>query len=277
VKPGIHTMPAALYHADPCETPSLSNSLLTTLLQKTPRHAWLDHPKLNPAWTPRPAAQVFDLGTAAHSVLLEGVDAVTIVDADDWRTKEAKAARDKARAAGRIPMLPPQAAAVIDMMRAAHEFVAASGLAGVFERGKPEQTVIAKVNGAMVRCRIDWLTDDLVLDYKSTGAGGPGEWTRKNIVAHGYDTQSVLYPKALAAVGHKARRFLFLVQETEAPYLCYLVEPAGSLLELAESKINRGMRLWRECLQSDRWPGYSVAVHQAEAPVWAMKEEELHA
>lgn len=273
---GIHAdVSSALYHADPCERPSLSNSLLTTLLKKTPRHAWICHPRLNPAWEPEAGDEdKFDLGTAAHSLLLEGVDAVEVIVADDWRTKAAKEARAQARLEGKIPMLPHQVDRLTKMMHALHAYVATTGFAGIFERGKPEQTVIAKVNGVLVRCRVDWLADDLVLDYKSTGAGGPDEWIRCNLVQHGDDTQAVLYPKALAAVGHKARRFVFLVQETVEPYMAFFVEPAGSMVELAESKINRGLQLWRDCLARDAWPGYSTDVYQAEAPIWAMREEE---
>lgn len=275
--PGIYsTLSATEYHADPCATPSLSNSLLTTLLQKTPRHAWLAHPRLNPSFQPDVAKDEFDLGTAAHSLLLEGIDSVQLCDFGDWRTNAAKEAKAATRAAGKIPMLPHHVERLTKMMTALHAYVATTDYAGIFERGKPEQTVIAKVNGVLVRCRIDWLADDLVLDYKSTGAGGPGDWIRRNIVEHGYDTQGVLYPKALAAVGHKARRFVFLVQETVEPYMCYLVEPAGSMVELAESKIRRGLQLWKDCLARDFWPGYSTDVHQAEAPVWAMKEEEAY-
>jgi hypothetical protein len=275
---GIHSIDADAYHADPCPQPSLSNSLISTLLKKTPRHAWMEHPRLNPMWEPAPGIATFDIGTAAHSLLLEGISKAVRIDADDWRTNAAKEAREAARADGLIPLLPNQYEAVMAMVDAAHCYIGTTSLSGIFDRdrGMAEQTIIWRDSHVWCRARPDWITDDysLILDYKSTGAEGPGEFMRRNIVAHGYDTQSVWYPRGLAAVGHRNARFLFLVQETFAPFMCYLVEPAESMVELASNKIARALPLWRDCLHRNQWPGYSTNVHQAEAPVWALKEEE---
>ncbi len=273
---GIHTIDADLYHADPCAQPSLSNSLIKTLLTKTPRHAWLQHPRLNPLYEHKDSGS-FDIGSAAHALLLEGVTKARRIDADDWRTKDAKLARDAARMDGEIPLLRDQFEAVMAMVEAAKRYIDSTSLRGIFENGHPEQTLIWRDMNTWCRARLDWLTDDrsLILDYKSTAVDGPGEFMRRNIIAHGYDTQSVWYPRGLAAVGHPGARFLFLVQETFSPFMCYLVEPAESLIELATNKISRAVPLWRDCLGSDRWPGYPVEVHQADAPVWALKEEEL--
>jgi hypothetical protein len=227
-------------------------------------------------YEPPPDAQVFDIGTVAHALLLEGDDRAAVIDAEDWRTKAAKEARDAAREAGKIPLLPDQHAAVRDMLQAAHDYIERTDLRGIFSRGKPEQSLIWKDTGVWCRARLDWLTDDrsVILDYKTTGADGPGEFIRRNLITHGYDTQAVFYPRGLGALGHRGARFLFLVQESFAPFMCYLVEPAESMVELATHKISRALPLWRDCLGSNRWPGYSTDVHQADAPMWAMKEEE---
>lgn len=276
--PGIHAIDAATYHADPCETPSLSNSIVRLLATRTPRHAWMAHPRLNPARRLiEDAEQKFDIGSAAHSLLLEGEDCVRVIDAPDWRTNAAKAARDTARGEGLIPLLPRQHAAVTAMADAARAYIDTTQLRGIFQRGKPEQTVIWRDSlHVLCRARPDWMTDDYseILDYKSTAVEGPGDFMRRNMVAHGYDTQAVFYPRGVEALGHRRPRFLFLVQEAVAPFLCYLVEPAASMVELATHKLLRALPLWRDCLASNRWPGYSVDVHQAEAPNWALQEEE---
>ncbi|WP_242401117.1 hypothetical protein [Acetobacter okinawensis] len=46
--PGIYDLPEAQYHADPCPTPSLSNSVARILLDESPMHAHFSHPRLNP-------------------------------------------------------------------------------------------------------------------------------------------------------------------------------------------------------------------------------------
>ena len=276
LQPGIYTIPAEQYHADPAPLPSLSNSLIKTLLNKTPRHAWMDHPRLNPQFQRREDESKFDLGTAAHAMLLEGVNKAKRIDAEDWRTKAAKEARDMARADGLLPMLPDQYAAAMAMHEAARDYIDSTALRGILQAGKPEQTLIWRERHAWCRARLDWLSEDreIILDYKTTAVDGPGDFMRRNIIAHGYDTQAVFYPRGMQALGHRRPRFLFLVQETAAPFLCYLVEPAESMVELATGKVTRALALWGECVGSNRWPGYSTNVHQAEAPVWALKEEE---
>src|SRR3989304_4859845 len=57
----------------------------------------------NPAWAPEATEQT-DLGTLAHALLLEQDDSrLVVVEADDWRTKAARLARDEARAARKRP------------------------------------------------------------------------------------------------------------------------------------------------------------------------------
>lgn len=277
LQPGIHTIPADRYHADPAPEPSLSNTMVKTVL-KTPRHAWIAHPRLNPDYRPRPDSDEFDLGTAAHSLLLEGIHKAKRLDFKDWRSNDAKAERDAARAAGLIPMLPRQYEAVMLMHEAARDFIETTGFRGLLQRAKPEQSLVWKdPTHIWCRARLDLLDltgQPLVLDYKTTAAEGPGDFMRKSMVTYGYDTQSLFYPRGLQELGIPDARFVLLVQETTFPFMCYLVEPAASMVELASHKLTRAMRLWRDCLHSNRWPGYSTEVHQAEAPVWALKEEE---
>src|SRR3972149_6692059 len=84
---------------------SLSASVAPLLLTRSARHAWLAHPRLNPAWAPEATEQT-DLGTLAHALLLEQDDSrLVVVEADDWRTKAARLARVQALAAGKPPLL----------------------------------------------------------------------------------------------------------------------------------------------------------------------------
>ena len=93
---GIHDIPAEQYHADPCDTPSLSRSISHTLLEQSPMHAWHQHPLLNPNYqsTHKP---IFDKAHAAHSVLLGGDGKLCVINEKAWRKVVAKDARDEAR------------------------------------------------------------------------------------------------------------------------------------------------------------------------------------
>lgn len=270
-------MQASLYHSDTCDAPSLSNSIIKTLLTKSPKHAWLKHPRLNPAYVSTEESK-FDLGSAAHSLLLEGYDCCQVIDAEDWRTKEAKAARDRARASGLIPMLTHQYAEAVLMVEVARDYVSRSVLGDIMAHGKPEQTLVWQDEETATWCRgrLDWLTDDhsMILDYKTTSVPNPGAFCRSSMASFGYDTQDAFYTRGMRAIGRVVPEFVFLVQEDTAPYSCYLVACAPSMKTLAEHKVQRAINLWAECLSTNTWPGYADTIYHAEAAAWAVAEEE---
>lgn len=268
----VDAMPFDAYSADPCPTPALSNSLIKPLLQQSPYHAGLQHPKLNPDRAVE-NGKAFDLGTAAHALLLEGADRCRVIEADDYRTKAAREERDLAYADGVTPLLRAQYDAAKVMVERAREYLEHTEFAGVLQRGKPEQSFFWQELNIWLKARADFLTDerDLILDYKSTGLD-PRRWQRA-MTDHGYDTQSMLYQRGMSVLGHSSR-FVFLVQETCEPYACWLVDARESMRELAGMKIARAIRTWGECLQQQRFPSYPFTVQGAEAPGYALIEEE---
>src|SRR5262245_60670140 len=139
---GVHSISADAYHIDPCPSPSLSASIAKLLSSRTPLHAWYAHPRLNPAYEVD-TDQKFDIGTACHSLILNDPRIFHIVDADDWRTKDAKAQRDEARAAGKVPLLALQWKRVNDMCLSARTQLDRHEEAfRAFTDGEPERTLI---------------------------------------------------------------------------------------------------------------------------------------
>ena len=188
--PGIYQMPAAEYHADPCPTPSLSNSLLKILLGKSPAHAKLAHPRLTPTHK-EDTSRAFDLGTAAHAMLLEGIDRTLVVEFDDWRTKDAKAQRDDARAMGLTPLLRHQFDATQEMVKVAQSFMEAMGI-----WGKSEQTVLWQEGEIWCRARLDLQDRNNIWDYKTTSSPNPDAFIR-GMSGFGYDTQDAFYRRGM--------------------------------------------------------------------------------
>ena len=136
---GIYTIPHDVYHQDPCPTPSLSSSVAKVLLRQSPAHAAMQHPKLNNNYVNAESSR-FDLGTIAHALLLEDDSSRLItIEADDWRTKAAKEARDAARAEGKIPILTKQAAHLLKMVGTARDFLRSSEVGDM--TFLPEQTL----------------------------------------------------------------------------------------------------------------------------------------
>jgi len=270
--PGIYTMPADVYHADPCSTPSLSSTIARTLLDKSAAHARAAHPHL----TPNPEhddADHLDIGTIAHSILLEGnSDQVDIIDVTDWRTKDAKALRDASRAAGRIPIkiaewanIDRMVSAVVEQLNAhqAHPALLAAGLA--------EQTLIWQEDDVTCRARLDWLRDDraTIDDIKTTAISANPLRVARTIFNNGYDFQAAFYLRGLKAITGATAEFRFVFVETTAPYGLSVITLSPAALALADEKVTHAIRLWAGCVERDDWPAYSRKVATAELPGWA--------
>src|SRR5258708_6783242 len=119
MEPGLQQIAEAAYHADPCPVASVSAGIVDILTRESPLHAWYASPKLNPNYVEQVDSK-FDIGTAAHALLFEGMDKAVIVEADDWRTKLARETRDAIRASGKLPLLAKHHVTVLEMVEAAN-------------------------------------------------------------------------------------------------------------------------------------------------------------
>lgn len=273
--PGIYEIPMADYQADPCPEPSLSSHIAHRLLSQSPWHAWMDHPRLNPAYRSR-FSDAFDLGTATHALVLEGTRGVEVIQATDWRTKEAKAARDTARAEGRVALLADQWARVVEAAKAINrQLDDRTHERRLFDlgRGKPEETLIWREGDVWCRARPDWRHHDgLYLDDLKTtqDSANPEKWTRGPLWWLGYDVQAAFYLRGLEALTGETATFRFCVVELWPPYALSVVSLAPDALALAHKKVDAAIKLWRECRRTDRWPGYTAETCYAEAPPWEL-------
>lgn len=272
--PAILSMPSETYHADPCDQPSLSASIAKLLITGSPAHAKAAHPKLNPDLVTTEETK-FDIGTVAHALLLEGRDAVQVIDAPDWRSKDARALRDHARANGQTPLLAGQWSEVQAMCQATRaQLDKIECEPALFTDGLPEQTLIWHDDEFHVDCRarLDWLRDDLTAidDFKTTSrSANPEGWTRSTLFSIGADVQAAFYLRGLAANGGSLDAdFRFVVQETFAPYALTVVSLGPDVMALAEKKVRYALAVWAKCLRDDEWPAYPLRVCFAELPPW---------
>lgn len=272
--PGYHRMSADKYHADPCIVPSLSSSIAQILLSESPRKAWFSHPRLNPAFAAKEDAK-FDIGTAAHAMLLEGVNVIEMCDFDDWRTKDAKAQRDAARAAGKIPLLRRHRDDVVAMVAAAESFIQHSEIADYWKDGDSELVGICEEKGVWLRVRLDRISASrrFIGDYKSTTDATPEPFSRQ-IVRMGYHIQEAFYRRVVRNLGSVGPRFVFVAQSCEPPYECSLHGCDPALQEIADAEVQRAIDLWRECSSTKNWPSHGGRIHWALPPSYMMKEYE---
>lgn len=257
-KPGIYEMSSDDYHSDPCPQPSLSSSICKLLINATPQHAWDEHPRLNPNHE-HEEAEKFDLGNAAHSLMLSDPKAFAIIDATDWRTKEAKEKRDKARADGKIPMLAHQWERVQHMVDVGRlQLLNHDDAKDAFANGKPEQTLIWQEGEVWCRARLDWLPNEghVFDDYKSSETADPDAW-RRIVESVGHDIQAAFYRRGIKALGlAKNPVFRFIVQENSSPFALSAIQLAPAFLELGDRRVASALETWRWCTKNGAWPGY---------------------
>jgi len=279
MEPGIYSdISEDIYHGDPCDVPSLSASIAKIIWEKSPLHAWLAHPKLNPDYEPDNKRQ-FDLGAAAHAVFLERSESkLVVIEADNYRTQAAQEARDKAHEDGLIPVLGCERDDVRAMASMAIRFIAETELSGIFQDGKAEQTLIADYEGAKLRSRLDWLANDrlVVIDHK-TGkySSKPENWINRQLFRMNYAIQAYQYLLMNELTGGPpSAKFIFLVQENTKPYACSLIGAGPSVLESGKKKFRYALHKWKWCLEFNKWPAYDTRIAWADVPPWEMAKLE---
>jgi hypothetical protein len=276
--PGFYRMTVAQYHADPCPTPSLSASIAKVLLDKSPRHAWTAHPRLNPDFDPPDDAK-FDFGSAAHEIMLGMGAGIVEVDADSWRTKAAQAERDEILAAGKQPILSKDMVRAEEMVVAARAQLADCDLGHVFaDPGRSEVVMVWQDEGGIwCRAMLDWHAFEgaglTVYDLKTSTSAHPSALGFK-IADLGYEVQAGFYERGLATLmpellGRITWRWVFV--EAAPPFALTVCELDGAGKVIGAKKAAAAVALWRRCMETGQWPAYGAGVYRVTYP---MRSEE---
>ena len=138
--------------------------------------------------------------------------------------------------------------------------------------GESELTYIWKEGETYCRIRPDWISNDrtIILDYKTTSQLAEPEQFSKTVVNYGYDIQDAFYRRGVSKIEDVEPSFVFVVQEVESPYLCSFIELDMQFQDMGEQKVKRGLHLWKECMKSGKWPGYSEGLYTIEPDAWSI-------
>jgi len=156
----------------------------------------------NPLYVPE-AKTDFDLGDGAHLEVHEPerqADSVVLIEAGDYRTTKARDARDAARAAGKVPLLPYQ----FDIVRAIAGSIREHPIASeAFRGGEAEVTLIWQdpETGIPCKARPDYLPAHgrWLVDLKTAASANPRSW-RDQACRLGYHARAAWYLDGAAAV-----------------------------------------------------------------------------
>ncbi|MCV7158008.1 PD-(D/E)XK nuclease-like domain-containing protein [Mycolicibacterium brisbanense] len=114
--------------------------------------------------------------------------------------------------------------------------------------------------GIRLRGRCDWIeSNGDIDDYKTAKTANPEELHR-DFYKLKYFMQAAWYIDLAKAVGAADNPvFRFIVQEKEPPYAVSVVRYDEESLEEGRRRNRDAIRLFADCLASDRWPGYADA------------------
>lgn len=266
IEPGIYPdIPDTEYHA---AKDILSSSGARRLITSTPRKFYEE------MTTVRPYNPAFEIGHAAHTLMLTVGDPFEVVDADSWRTKDAKAARDAALQAGNTPLLTKEYAQVRAMADAILEHPVTGEL---FTRNDTtsEQSLYwtDEQTGVACRARPDLAVNDwsLIVDYKTTLSADPKEFA-KSIAKYGYHQQQAWYCEAVETLTGIRPEFVFVCQEKTPPYEVSLIQLDADAVRIG-GRLNEDARsIYAACMDSGVWPSYPTSVQVVGLPAWALRQ-----
>jgi len=269
---------AAEYHADPAPEPSLSSSIAKLLLDRSPRHARLAHPRLG--GVSGPGTPTMDRGTLIHLLVLGKGSEIEVIDADDWRPKWARDARDAAREAGKLPVL---SGALVDAAAAATAIKRELTAGGVLLDGDSEVAMLwqEEAEQGAIWCR--GMVDHMVpvdgrlclYDLKTIHSAHPDDCTR-SAINFGYDIQQEAYTRGaeLTFPGYAGRvEFRFLFAEAEPPYGVTVATLDALMQQRGRRRWAEAVQTWSRCLATDEWPGYAREPVTLWSPGWLLQRE----
>ena len=271
-KPGssvILNLPDEAYHS----LPELSSSQAKALLESPAKFNYWRGRR-------RPEKKEYDVGHAVHAKVLGTGATIVEIPADllsadgGIRTKAAKEWVEQARAEGKVPMHSRELRPVQEMSDAILSHPIAGPL--LSQPGNPEVSVLSTDpnTDVPVRARFDYLPYPrqpraIAVDLKTARAASPLAFA-KSVVEYGYDLQQEWYRDVYRLATGEEVEFVFVVVETTPPYLVATYQLPLLFQEMGQRKVIEARALYRECIDTGRWPGYSESIELVDPPTWAV-------
>ena len=239
-------------------------------LRRSPLH--YRHRLANPQ-----TSDALTLGTAAHVATLEPHRYGEAFAVWDRKTDTGRAAPRSGKAwdalleqnAGRTILTVDEHETAQAIARAVRSDPTA---ARYLRRGLPEVSMQWESRGALLKGRVDWLTEldgvDVVVGLKTTRDCRPGEFARQ---AHrlGYHLQWAYYHDGFQALRGVEPYMVEIVVESSEPYAVAVYTIPEPVINLGREEYEEALAMLRHCEQSGQWPGPVEHETELALPIWA--------
>jgi len=262
-----HTAIQELSHAQYLAAKGVSASMLKVIRESTPLHLWWQ--MQNPP-EPTPAQE---FGTLVHAAILTPDSLLFHVKPRDLDMRT-KAGKEWAATHQDKPAVSADDAASIDAMKTAvHRHKTASRL---LKNAEYERSLFVNdSHGTLRKLRPDVLpkAGNILPDLKTCESAADEDFAR-SIATYGYFCQAAYYIDGCKLAGREFEMFAFIAVEKRPPYAVAVYTLDDTALSLGRSLYQRDLTIYRECLASNHWPGYSEDPMWIGLPPWMQKEAE---
>lgn len=261
------------YYADMCPQPSLNQSLIPDLLERSPYHMAFKHPRLNPyGGEATSGTKTAWLGSAVHRLALGRGREISTIRYPDYQSTSARDARDLAIANGRIPVLEKELVKARDMAeilkRQIHEALDGAAYETEVVIAWEEQTADGP---AWCRMMLDvWCSErGIALDPKALRIAAMPDAFGRAAADAGYDIQASFGRRGLETIIPDMAgriRFANLVVENYPPHGAQMLELGEASKAIADWKVEYAIAKFGYCLHHHSWPSYPKGIQKFETP-----------
>jgi hypothetical protein len=140
--------------------------------------------------------------------------------------------------------------------------------------GDAEVVLAWEEEGVWFRSMLDWVDHSapIYIDLKTSGLSAAPHAVPATMASAGWPTQAAFQERGLDVIdpGNAGRReFLFVMVENEDPYALTVHRMSEAVLTIGRKQVAHAVRIWRECVESGKWPAYPPIVHTPEMPGYA--------
>jgi hypothetical protein len=140
--------------------------------------------------------------------------------------------------------------------------------------GESEVSLFWNEDGVACKARIDLLRPNAIIELKTTRDPAPVAFARQAYNL-GYFTQAAWYRHAVqSTVGGAPLPVVIIAVESVPPYDCVVYTLPECALDAAWSECELALKIYRDCVATNRWPGISSVPLELNLPPWAYREDD---